>query len=119
MIRRKVESLFLIIISLIIAFWGFNVTCWIIALALNFFAIDHLSEKATSINTAFTGYKQPRADKFRVGDLWVGPENRTYKVRKGIGEKLVSLYPLTHTVPIHLKEDSIKHFRRIKWGGQP
>jgi hypothetical protein len=89
------------------------------ALVLALFAIAQLSKKLVADNVTFTGYKQPRADRFRVGDLWTGPEGRTYKVRKGFGEKLVSLYPLTHNIPIHLKEDSIKHFRRIKWGGQP
>jgi len=120
--ERKAKALLasvLTVASLIIGFWGFNITSWIIALVLASLAIKHLSQKPVTAGDTFTGYKQPRADRFRVGDLWVGPEGRTYKVRRGVGEKLVSLYPLTHNIPIHLKEDSVKHFRRIKWGGQP
>ena len=61
----------------------------------------------------------PRADQFRLGDVWQALNGRRYLVRRGLGEKLVALHAIGGGPPLHLRRDSVERFRRLKWGGQP
>jgi hypothetical protein len=61
----------------------------------------------------------PRPDRFRVGDVWA-LEGRQYWVRRGVGEGLACLQPLSGWGPrLHLRRDSVARFLRVSWGGQP
>lgn len=61
----------------------------------------------------------PRPDRFRVRDVW-SYEGQRYQVRRGVGEGLVCLQPLSGRGPrIHLRRDSVGRFLQVSWGGQP
>lgn len=67
----------------------------------------------------FTGIAGPRADRFRIGDQWRGPNGITYLVRRGIAEKAVCLHPIVGGSRLHLRRESVDRFQRVQWGGQP
>lgn len=117
--KKALLSFFFTSLSLFIAFYWFTLPAWIIAFALSAAALLVHVKNLPQLMKTFTGYKQPRADKFRIDDLWCGPEGRTYRVKKGFGDHVVKLIPLSYNVPIYMRDDSVRYFRRIKWGGQP
>ena len=61
---------------------------------------------------------QPRADRFRVGDVWRGSDGRDYSVQQGVADGLVTLRPVSRGVLMHSTASRIVGFRRIEWGGQ-
>ena len=67
----------------------------------------------------FTGLPGPRADRFRIGDQWRGPNGLTYLVRRGVAEKAVLLVPLQGGNKLHFRRESVERFQRVSWGGQP
>ena len=68
--------------------------------------------KASAVPT-----RNPRANRFRVGDTWRGPEGRTYSVMQSPDEGLVILHPIGWNMPIRLKETAVQGFSRLRWGG--
>ncbi len=67
---------------------------------------------------AFTGISTPRADQFRPGDHWTGPNGRFYVVRPlGRMPRHVCLAPLAGGAHVLMRRDSVRGFRRVKWGG--
>lgn len=69
--------------------------------------------------TAFTGIKQPLANRFRINDHWLGPNGANYLVKRGVADFYVALQPLQRGNVIHIRRNSIAGFKRLKWGGQP
>lgn len=72
--------------------------------------------------STFTGI--PRADRFRLQDVWRGPDGNGYRVCKGVASGAVTLRPAPPIRPssqraIHLRHDSVAGFQRLEWGGQP
>lgn len=80
-----------------------------------FHLLDFIMDR---VDAAFTALQEPSANKFRIGDRWLGPEGRIYNVQPGFRPGLVTLQPLSYNVPLFLKEDSVRHFRRMQWGGK-
>ena len=69
------------------------------------------------MTATFTG--TPRADRFRLGDVWTAPNGRPYRVRRGVGPGLAYLVPIGPAGPcLHLRQLSVRGFRRISWGGE-
>ena len=69
--------------------------------------------------TTFTG--APRADRFRLGDTWIGPNGRPYRVRRSrvVGPGLADLVPIGPDGPcIRIRQFSVRGYRRISWGGE-
>ena len=67
--------------------------------------------------TTFTG--APRADRFRQGDFWAGPDGRHYRVMRGLGEGSCCLIPTGRGgARLYLRREWVQGFRRIHWGGQ-
>jgi hypothetical protein len=64
------------------------------------------------------GSKQPRANKFRVGDTWRGPEGRSYVVKEAHDDGHVVLNPIGWNIPLCLAVTAVQGFARIHWGGQ-
>jgi hypothetical protein len=62
--------------------------------------------------------KPPRANRFRLGDTWVGPEGRNYVIKEGKGDDTVSLQSLGWNLSMERRSRDIHGFQRIKWGGQ-
>ena len=60
----------------------------------------------------------PRANRFRIGDTWVGPEGRPYLVKQGKMENLVSLQSLGWNVCLDRRSNETRGFQRTQWGGQ-
>jgi hypothetical protein len=62
----------------------------------------------------------PRPDRFRRGDHWTGPNGRVYVVR-GLRtmHEHVCLAPLIGGPHVLMRCDSVRGFRRVKWGGKP
>jgi hypothetical protein len=60
----------------------------------------------------------PRANRFRIGDTWVGPEGRPYLVKQGKMENFVSLQSLGWNVCLDRRSNDTRGFQRTKWGGQ-
>ena len=70
------------------------------------------------MTTTFTGVTPPRADQFRPGDLWRGPDGEPNEVR--IQRTLPNhacLRPVTGGAHALLRRDSVVGFVRTKWGG--
>lgn len=67
----------------------------------------------------FTGQPGPRADRFRLGDSWLGSNGTQYRVVRGVGHGLVCLHPIGFGPRLHLAANSIGGFTRVSWGGQP
>jgi len=61
----------------------------------------------------------PRANQFRIGDTWVGPEGRPYLVKQGKDAQAVSLHSVKWNVCLHRRSNDTRGFERTKWGGQP
>ena len=69
--------------------------------------------------TAATFTTAPRADRFRRGDFWIGPDGRRYRVMRGLGEGSCCLVPVGRGGSrLYLRLESVTGFRRIHWGGQ-
>lgn len=68
--------------------------------------------------SVFAGSKQPRANRFRVGDTWRGPEGRSYVVKEARDDGRVVLNPIGWNIPICLKDTAVEGFARTRWGGQ-
>ena len=61
---------------------------------------------------------QPRANRFCIGDTWVGHECRPYLVKQGKMENLVSLQSLGWNVCLDRRSNDTRGFQRTQWGGQ-
>jgi hypothetical protein len=71
------------------------------------------------MTTTFTGAAIPRADQFRAGDLWRGPDGALYLVR--VLRNLPAhacLRPVAGGAHALLRRDSVVGFVRTKWGGE-
>ena len=65
-----------------------------------------------STTTTFT--TAPRADRFRQGDSWTGPDGKRYRVMRGIAEASVCLVPMGRGgARLYLRREWIQGFRRI------
>lgn len=70
-------------------------------------------------DSPFTGIAAPRADRFRPGDFWRGPDGELYVVR--ILRNLPShacLKPVRGGAHALLHRDSVVGFTRTRWGGE-
>ena len=70
------------------------------------------------MTTNFIGLSQPRADQFRAGDLWRGPDGALYLVR--VLRNLPAhacLKPVAGGAHALLRRDSVVGFTRTRWGG--
>ena len=65
----------------------------------------------------FSDPRPPRANRFRVGDTWVGPEGRPYLVKQGRSHNAVSLQSLGWNVCMERQCSDTRGFKRTKWGG--
>jgi len=71
------------------------------------------------MSSTFTGITAPRADQFRPGDFWRGPDGALYLVR--ILRNLPAhacLRPVAGGAHALLRRDSVVGFVRTKWGGE-
>jgi len=69
--------------------------------------------------TTFTGAGIPRADRFRPGDFWRGPDGELYAVRALRSLPLhACLRPVKGGAHALLRRDSVVGFTRTKWGGE-
>ena len=71
--------------------------------------------------SAFTPTRSPRADRFRPGDIWRGPDGKLYGVRavRGLPEH-VRLVPTGLGRPSVLEARCrVQQWRRSSWGGEP
>ena len=59
-----------------------------------------------------------RANRFRIGDTWVGHECRPYLVKQGKMENLVSLQSLGWNVCLDRRSNDTRGFQWSQWGGQ-
>jgi hypothetical protein len=67
----------------------------------------------------FTPDTAPRADRFRPGDFWRGPDGELYSVRSMRHLPLhVCLKPVTGGAHALLRRDSVAGFTRTRWGGE-
>jgi hypothetical protein len=69
--------------------------------------------------SAFTGIITPRADRFRPGDFWTGPNSRVY-IPRGLRDMPdhVCLIPVGGGPHALMRRDSVRGFQRKKWGGR-
>ena len=60
----------------------------------------------------------PRADAFRLGDTWRGPDGRAYTVCRGPMAHMVGLHPAGLSAPLTLRRNHVEGFQRTAWGGE-
>lgn len=60
----------------------------------------------------------PRADAFRLGDVWRGPDGRSYTVCRGPLAHMINLHPAGLSARITLRRTHVEGFQRVSWGGE-
>ena len=70
------------------------------------------------MSSTFTGINAPRADQFRPGDFWRGPDGELYLVRvlRNLPDH-ACLRPVAGGAHALLRRDSVVGFTRTRWGG--
>ena len=70
------------------------------------------------MTATFTGITPPRADQFRPGDFWRGPDGELYMVRvlRNLPHH-ACLRPVAGGAHALLRRDSVMGFTRTRWGG--
>ena len=71
------------------------------------------------MTTTFTGVAIPKADQFRPGDFWRGPDGELYLVR--VLRNLPShacLMPVAGGAHALLHRENVVRFTRTRWGGE-
>jgi ribosomal protein L32E len=64
-----------------------------------------------------TRTREPRANRFRVGDTWRGPEGRTYIVKEEHDDGRVLLHSIGWNTPLRIRDTAVEGFSRTHWGG--